>query len=205
MNTETMMSVLVGIGLSAACGFRVFVPLLVMSVASLSGHLNLSSGFEWIGTYPAVLAFAVATVLEIAGYYIPWVDHLLDIIASPAAVIAGIIAMASTLTGMSPFLRWSFAIIAGGGVAGIVQAHTGLARLTSTATTGGLGNPVVSTVEAGGSIALSVLALAIPLAAAALIVAILALIFWPGRKLLRRLRSQKGEGGNSKSTSGQPG
>jgi len=193
MNTETMLSVLVGIGLSAACGFRIFVPMLVMSVASLSGHLTLSPGFEWIGTYPALLAFAVATVLEIAAYYIPWVDHLLDVIASPAAVVAGIIAMASTVTGTSPFLRWSLAIIAGGGLAGTVQALTGLARVTSAATTGGLGNPVVSTFEAAGSITLSALAILIPLAAAAAIVAILMLFYWPGRKLLRGLRSQKGE------------
>ena len=65
---ETFLSILVGIGLSAACGFRVFVPLLVMSIASMSGHLTLSGGFLWIGTYPALLAFAVATMAEIAGY-----------------------------------------------------------------------------------------------------------------------------------------
>ena len=96
MDSETLLGVIIGLGLSAACGFRVFVPLLVMSIASLSGHLTLSSGFEWIGTYPALLAFAVATVLEIAAYYIPWVDNFLDIIGAPAAIIAGMIAMASS-------------------------------------------------------------------------------------------------------------
>lgn len=204
MNTETLLSVLVGVGLSAACGFRVFVPMLVISIASLSGHLSLSSGFEWMRTYPALLAFAVATVVEIAGYYIPWVDHLLDIVASPAAVVAGMLAMASTVTGMSPFLRWSLAIIAGGGLAATVQTLTGLARVTSTATTGGLGNPIVSTAEAGGSLALSVLAIAIPVAAALAAASILALAFWQGPKLLRRFRQKIGQRRISKSTMAPP-
>lgn len=187
MNAETLLSVLVGVGLSAACGFRVFVPPLVISLAALSGHLTLAPGFEWIGTYPAMLAFAVATSLEIAGYYIPWVDHMLDLIASPAAVVAGILAMASTVTGMSPFLRWTLAIIAGGGVAGTVQAMTSLTRLASTATTAGLGNPIVATTEAIGSVTLSLLSIALPILATAALAAILLLFCGPGRTwLLRR-------------------
>ncbi len=186
MNTETLLSVLLGVGLSAACGFRVFVPLLIMSLASLSGHLTLAPGFEWIGTYPAMLAFAVATVLEIAGYYIPWVDHLLDLIAGPTAVVAGIITMASTVTGMSPWLRWSLAIIAGGGVAGTVQAATSLTRLASTAATAGLGNPVVATTEAVGSVTLSLLAIAIPVLATIALATILLLFLGPGKTWLMR-------------------
>jgi hypothetical protein len=190
MSAETFLSVLVGVGLSAACGFRVFVPLLVMSIASLSGHLTLSSGFAWIGTYPALLAFAVATVVEIVGYYIPWVDHLLDLIASPAAVVAGIIVMASSIVGVSPFLRWSLAIIAGGGTAATFQAITGLARVTSTATTAGLGNSVVSTIEVAGATAFSVLALTIPLIGVGVVAIFLVLAYWPGRALIRRMRSR---------------
>ena len=72
---ETALSVLVGLGLSAACGFRVFVPLLVVSIAARSGHLSLATGFDWMGSDAALIAFGVATVLEIAGYYVPWVDH----------------------------------------------------------------------------------------------------------------------------------
>src|ERR1051325_11169062 len=86
---ETVLSICLGIGLSAACGFRIFVPLLVMSIAAMSGHLALSPGFQWIATYPALLTFAVATAVEIAGYYIPWVDHALDTLATPASIVAG--------------------------------------------------------------------------------------------------------------------
>ncbi len=182
---ETAMSICLGIGLSAACGFRVFVPLLVMSVAALSGHLHLAHGFEWIGTYPALLSFSVATCLEIAGYYIPLVDHLLDMLASPAAVVAGTVITASLVTDMSPFLKWTLAVIAGGGAAGMVQGATVLARGASTATTGGLSNPLVSTLELLGALVTSIAAVVAPMLVVAVIVLVFVLF---GRKLLRKLR-----------------
>ena len=121
---ETLLGIAVGIGLSAACGFRVFVPLLVMNLMSLSEQLHLSSGFGWIGSYYATIAFSTATIVEVLGYYIPWFDHFLDIVATPAAVIAGTVATASMVTDMSPFLKWTLALIAGGGIAGLVQGTT---------------------------------------------------------------------------------
>ena len=183
---ETVLSICVGIGLSAACGFRVFVPLLVMSIASLSGHLSLAHGFEWIGTYPALIAFSVATCLEITGYYIPWVDHLLDTIATPAAIVAGAIVTASAVGDMSPFLKWSLAVIAGGSAAGLVQGATVVTRAASTASTGGLANPVVATLELVGSVVTSILAIVVPVLAVALV---LVAIFILGRKALRKLRT----------------
>jgi hypothetical protein len=182
MSTETLLSILVGVGLSAACGFRVFVPLLIMSIASHSGHMMLSEGFQWIGSFAALLAFAIATTLEVLGYYIPWVDHVLDLVATPASVIAGTLVMASAVSGMSPFLRWSLAIIAGGGVAAAVQTLTGAARLTSTATTGGLANPLVASAELGISVFLSALAILLPLAAVA---AVLAIFYIVGRRFIK--------------------
>jgi hypothetical protein len=185
---EILLSVCIGIGLSAACGFRVFVPLLVMSVASLSGHLTLAPGFAWIGSYPSLVAFSVATALEVTGYYIPWVDHLLDTIATPAAIIAGTLVTASMITDMSPFLKWTLAVIAGGGAAGVVQGTTVLTRGASTATTGGVANPLVATLELGGAIAMSVLAVVAPVLAVALIAGIF-LVF--GRKLFRKIRAAR--------------
>jgi len=177
---ETLLSIFVGVGLSAACGFRIFVPLLVMSVASLTGNLTLAPDFEWIGTYPALAAFAIATLFEIAAYYVPWIDNLLDTIAIPAATVAGTIVMASAVSEMSPFLKWALAVIVGGGVAGTIQGFTSITRIASTATTGGVGNPVVSTVEAGGSIVMSILAIAVPVLAA---LAVLVIIFFAARKI----------------------
>jgi len=187
---ETLLSVFIGLGLSAACGFRVFVPLLAISIASISGHLTLSSGFEWMGTFPALISFAVATALEIAGYYIPWVDHLLDLVAGPAAVIAGVIAMASSVAGLSPFMKWSLAIVAGGGIAATFQALTGMTRITSTSTTAGLLNPAVSTAEAAGATAFSAMAIIVPIVGMIVLVICLTLAYWPGRAMLRRFRSQ---------------
>jgi len=182
---ETVLAISLGIGLSAACGFRVFVPLLVMSVASLSGHLTLAPGFQWIGSYPALVTFSVATVVEIGGYYIPWVDHLLDTMATPAAIVAGTVITAAMVSNMSPMLKWSLAAIAGGGAAGLVQGTTVVARGLSTATTGGLGNPFFATIELGGAIFTSILALLAPLLAVGLIAVVL---FVLGRKVVEKTR-----------------
>jgi len=182
---ETLLAISLGIGLSAACGFRVFVPLLVMSVASFSGHLTLAPGFQWIGTYPALITFSVATVAEIGGYYIPWVDHLLDTMATPAAIVAGTVITAAMVSNTSPMLKWTLAAIAGGGAAGLVQGTTVLARGVSTATTGGLGNPFFATIELGGALFTSILALVVPLLAVGLIAVFL---FFIGRKVVQKNR-----------------
>ncbi|MBM3308472.1 MAG: DUF4126 domain-containing protein [Candidatus Eisenbacteria bacterium] len=173
---ELALSILIGLGLSAACGYRVFVPFLVLSIAAMTGHVTLAQGFQWIGTPYALTAFAVATVLEVVAYYVPWVDNLMDAAATPAAVVAGILITASVVGDVSPFLRWSLAVIAGGGVAGAIQAATVVVRGTSSATTGGLGNPVVATGELGGSIVTSILAVLVPIAAVLLVVLLLVLI-----------------------------
>ncbi|MCH8014236.1 MAG: DUF4126 domain-containing protein [Candidatus Dadabacteria bacterium] len=181
---EAMLSIFVGVGLSAACGFRIFVPLLIMSIASLSGQLTLSPEFEWIATYPALAAFSIATLFEISAYYIPWIDNLLDTIAVPAATVAGTIVMVSAVSEMAPFLKWGLAVIVGGGVAGTIQGFTSITRIASTVTTGGLVNPIVSTAEAGGSIILSILALTLPVVA---VIAVVVIIFFAFRKIYRWL------------------
>jgi len=181
---EIVFSICLGISLAAACGFMVFVPLLVMSIAARTGHLALGHGFEWIGSVHALVAFAVATGVELIAYFVPWLDNLLDTVATPAAVIAGVVVMASCVSGTSPLLRWTVAIVAGGGAAGIVQGMTVVARGASTVTTGGLGNPVVSTVEAGGSVLVSVLAIAVPVLAG---IAVIVLLVLAVRKIWRKL------------------
>ena len=170
---QILLSLCIGISLSAACGFRIFVPLLIMSIAAKAGHLTLVPAFQWIGSDIALWTFAIATVIEIGAYYIPWLDHVLDIIATPAAIIAGIIITSSMVGGLSPFLKWTLAVIAGGGVAGLVHGATAATRVASTATTGGIANPIFATIELGSSVLLSVLAVVAPLAAIVLLVLIL--------------------------------
>lgn len=160
---ENLLGLCVGIGLSAACGFRIFVPLLAMSIASYSGHLELSQGFSWIGSEAALIAFGVATVLEVTAYYVPWLDNALDTITTPAAVVAGTIVTASMVSDMSPFLKWTLAVIAGGGAAGLVQGATVVTRAISTGGTGGLANPIFATAELGGAVVGSSLAIVAPI------------------------------------------
>ena len=182
---STLTAIALGIGLSAAVGFRIFVPFTVMSVAALTGNLQLTPGFAWIGTWPALILFATATVLEIGAYYIPWLDNALDTVATPAAVIAGAVVTASVVGDISPMLRWVLAIIAGGGVAGAVQTGTTLLRVGSTATTGGVGNPVINTAEIASSFSLSVVTVVLPLLALA---AVITLFVWGVRRVTRRRR-----------------
>ena len=170
---EIFLSICLGLGLAAACGFRVFVPLLALSVAANSGHVTLAPAFQWIASDPALIMFSIATALEIAGYYIPWVDHFLDTVATPAAVVAGTIITASVLTHISPMMQWTLALIAGGGIAGVIQAGTVAARAVSTTTSVGVANPLVASAELGLSGVLSFLSLVVPVAAVLLIIGIL--------------------------------
>lgn len=179
---ETALAVAVGIGLSAAAGLRVFIPPLGVNLAALSGYVPLADGFDWMGTPIATAALGTAALIEIGAYYIPWIDNLLDTVASPLAIAAGTLLTASTLGDTSPFMQWALALVAGGGSAGVVQGSTVLLRGTSSATTGGLGNPLVSTGEAGGALVLTVLALVAPLVA-------LALLLGVGIYAVRRIRS----------------
>ena len=154
----------------------------LVSVAAKAGKLTLASSFQWMGTDTAMIAFAIATALEVAAYYIPWLDNMLDTIATPAAVVAGAVISASVFTGMDPFLRWSLAIIAGAGAAGAVQTASVVTRAASTATTGGFGNFLVAT----GELILSVVAtLLAPFVALVLVVC---LAIYVGRKAWKRYK-----------------
>jgi len=186
---DTILGIIVGIGLSAACGFRVFVPLLIMNLAVLSGQLQLPADFTWIGSTYATVAFGSATVLEILGYYIPGVDHILDTIATPAAVVAGTMITASMAADLSPFFKWTLALIAGGGIAGLVQGSTVAVRAKSMLTTAGVGNPVFSTLELIGAIITAVLAILVPVVC---VIAIVVLLFFIFRKMGKRIFGRPG-------------
>jgi hypothetical protein len=180
---DLALSIALGVGLAAAVGFRVFLPMLVMSVAAYTGHLTLSSGLEWLATPAALLMLSVATLLEVVAYYVPGVDNLLDVIAAPVALIAGTVVSAAVMTDLPPIVKWTTAVIAGGGAAGLTQGLTSLLRAKSTVMTAGLGNHAVATAELGGALLLSLLALAAPLAA----VAVVTLFCWFALRLIRRL------------------
>ena len=165
---ETLLSIALGLGLAAAAGLRVFVPVFGAGIAAHFGVLPLSHTFAWVGTTPALVAFGTATLLEIGAYYIPWLDHALDVVASPAAVVAGIVASAAVMTDLPPLVAWTVAIIGGGGAAGLVQMLSVGTRLKSAVTTGGLANPIVATGETVGAIGITAVAILVPVVALAI-------------------------------------
>jgi len=181
---EYILSLLVGISLSATSGFRVFVPLLVVSIAALSGWIELAPTFAWVGTYPALAAFGVAALLELIGYFFPYVDNLLSSIAVPVSLVAGTLITAAVLVDFPPVLAWALAIIAGGGAAlggSMVSnsVHTG-----STVTTAGVANPVVSFFESLFSLFMSLLAVLLPVIA----FLVFAFLLWLVYKLFSKSR-----------------
>ena len=182
--SDFALSIALGVGLAAAAGFRVFLPLLVMSAASLTGHLPVGEGLAWLATPTALAMLSAAALVEVLAYYIPGVDNLLDALAAPAAIIAGVIASAAVMTDLPPIVKWTTAVIAGGGAAGLIHGAGAALRASSTLGTGGLGNPLIATAELAGSLVVSLLALAAPLATLALLV-VIGLV---AVRLLRRLR-----------------
>jgi hypothetical protein len=172
-----------GVGLAAACGLRVFAPLLVLGLAARFGHLPLAHGFEWAASTPALVALGLATVLEITAYYVPWLDHALDTIATPVALMAGAVAMVAVLGDLPPWLRWSVGLVAGGGLAGLTQGASVLLRLKSLAMTGGIANPAVSTGEWVGAFVLAILAVMLPLLALVLVVLGVFAVFGAAKRL----------------------
>ena len=180
---ESILGVVIGLGLAAATGFRVFVPFLVLSLAARAGAVPLSEGFQWVASTPALVAFATATLLEVLAYAIPLVDHLLDTLATPLALGAGILASAAVMTDLPPLAKWSLAIVAGGSAAGVVQGATLLARLKSTVVTGGIANPAVAALELLGALVTSILAILAPLLGLALVVVLCLAVFRASRRL----------------------
>ena len=180
---DWIISIFLGIGLAAAVGFRLFLPFLVVNLAAQLGLLELASGFEWMGSTPALILFATASLLEVLAYFIPWFDNLLDIITAPAAMICGTLMMASIMIDMAPWIRWTLAVIAGGGTAGMIKGTSATTRAITSVTTAGIGNPIIATIEATGSIILSVMAIFLPVLT---IIVVLVL----GALMVRRFRIQ---------------
>ncbi|UOB17021.1 DUF4126 domain-containing protein [Abyssalbus ytuae] len=183
MTTETIISVFLGIGLAASVGFRVFLPLFALSLASYFDIWSLNENWEWIGTLPALITLGLAMIIEIFAYYIPFIDNLLDTIAVPLAAIAGTAVVVSTAADLNPLITWSLAIIAGGGTASAIKGAASATRLTSSATTAGTGNPIVSTAETGTSILMSTASIFAPVLAIILAIIILVMIIWVYKKI----------------------
>ncbi len=184
MTSETIISIFLGIGLATSVGFRVFLPLFALSLASYFDVWSLNESWAWIGSLSALIVLGVATIVEIFAYFIPWVDNLLDSVAVPLAAIAGTAVMVSTVANLDPVVTWSLAIIAGGGTATAIKGTTATGRLASTATTGGLANPAVAAIETSTAVVVSTASIFAPIIGAVLVIIILALVFKLYKKLM---------------------
>lgn len=187
---EYIIPVLIGIGLAAACGFRVFVPLLLLSVFSHTGYMTPSEDFVWVGSVPALVCFSVATLLEVGAYYIPWLDNLFDTIATPLAAIAGIFTSLAVISDLDPMLKWSTAVILGGGSASLFQVLTVKARAVSSTITAGFGNFIVSTVELFISIVVSLLSIIAPVIAITTLIGLIIILIYYIRKHIKQRRNK---------------
>jgi hypothetical protein len=192
--SDLALSIVLGVALAAATGFRVFLPMLIVSGAAYTGHLHLDDSFAWLGTPSALIMLSVAALAEVLAYYIPIVDNLLDTVTTPAAFVAGTIVSAAVMIDAPPMVKWTAAVIAGGGIAGLTQGMTGILRAHSTVLTGGLGNSIIATAELVGAAVISFLALAAPTLAIALVVVFLIVAL---RLVRRRFRGAKSSGGHT--------
>lgn len=182
-------SAFIGIGLAAATGFRVFLPMFAVSLASYMGWIPMNESFQWLSGLPTLITTGIATVVEILAYYIPFVDHILDTMSVPLATVAGSVMFASQFTDIGTFPQWALALIAGGGTAAAISSGFAGTRAASTATTGGLGNSVVATTETAGAGIMSFLAIAAPFIAFICAIILLVVVLVLGRKIWKKFRN----------------
>ncbi|MNK43794.1 hypothetical protein D3C87_625110 [compost metagenome] len=184
-----LLSTFIGIGLAAASGFRVFLPMFAVSLASYMGWIPMGNNFEWLSGLPTLITTGVATVIEILAYYIPVVDNFLDTITVPLATIAGSVLFAGQFMELGTFPQWALALIAGGGTAATIASGFAGTRVASTATTGGIGNNIVATTETAGAGLMSVLAIFLPVIGFILAIALLVVVIFFGRKIWRKMKA----------------
>lgn len=189
MTFELILSIILGFSLAASAGFRVFVPLLILSLATHFGWFPVNDTWNWVGSFPALILLGVATLFEVGAYFIPWVDNALDTISIPLAGIAGTLLMVATMGDMDPTFTWALAIIAGGGAAAAISGTTSATRLGSTATTGGIANPVISATETVAATTVSVASIFSPILALILLLVVVGFIWKMVRKFKRKPKS----------------
>lgn len=185
---QLLLGICVGVSLSAACGFRIFVPMLVASVGVHFFGIHVNESLQWVGSWTALVVLSTATICEMFAYYIPWIDNALDLINTPLALLAGTVLMSGMLPELNPCLKWCIAGVLGSGAAGVTKVTSAVMRSASTATTGGLGNNLVSTAENFCSTAFSILAFIIPVITFTIVIVSFVAIFLITRKLVYKAR-----------------
>lgn len=178
-----------GLGLSAACGFRVFIPPLAMSLAAMQGVIDLAPDWQWVGSPAAAITLGIAAAVEVFAYFLPWVSNALDSVELAAAPVAGMLVTASSLSmagDMNPVMMWAIAAIIGGGTAELIEGTSAVTRLVASSATGGLGGPAVGLMELLSASVLSLLSVLAPVIALAVVVGLIVYCWLRVRRLMMR-------------------
>ncbi|NLU62489.1 DUF4126 domain-containing protein [Rhodococcus sp. HNM0563] len=187
-----LLAVLLGLGLAAATGLRTFLPLLMLSAAvhfELFG-IVVGDSMSWVGSTAALTALTIATVTEVLADLIPFVDNALSLAGTVTRPIAGALVAWAALSNLDPAWAAIAGIVVGAPTAlAVSTAQTGT-RAVSTATTAGVGNPVLSVIDSVASFVTSLISLVLPL----LVIPLLILFGWLGFKGYGRMRRARSAG-----------
>jgi hypothetical protein len=175
---ELLLQITTGIGLSAACGCRLFVTLLVLGLGGALGLIPV--GHNWFSSTTALIVVTIGTVLEVMAFYRPRLDNLMDAVALPTAVLTGMIVMETVVYKLPDLGRWALAILLGGGITLVLQTATTLIRADLTSRTGGINNGVFATIELGAALGIALMVLIEPRVTA---IGVLILLGFAGRFL----------------------
>ena len=171
-----------GFALAACVGLRAFLPLLAAGLLARYGYVHLGESFAWMESTPALVVFGSALIFEVLADKVPILDHALHAVEAFVKPMAATLLAASLFTNLDPVLAMTLGLIGGGTIAGAVHALRGGTRMLSTATTGGLANPVLSLFDDFLAVGGVAFALLLPILAA---IVVIALVVW-GVRLLRR-------------------
>lgn len=171
------MDILTALGLSIPAGLNAYIPLLAVALAQRFDWLELREPFDILGSWWMITIIAVLLVVEVVADKVPAVDHVNDIVQSvvrPAA--GGIVAVAGSgsASEVSPWVLILMGVIFAGGI----HAAKATTRTVVNATTAGVGAPVMSTAEDTGAVAISAIAIAIPILIVFVIAAIIFGMWW---------------------------
>jgi hypothetical protein len=173
-------------GLSAAAGLNAWLPLFAGALAQRLDLVELAQPFDDLSGTGALIVLGVLTVADFVGDKIPAVDHVLHAVGTVVAPVSGA-ALFTGQTGLETDLPTLGAILLGGVTAESVHAGRAAIRPLSTATTGGMGNPVLSFSEDLGALGLTLAAFVVPVLAALAVIALVVLIVLAWRRRRRRV------------------
>ncbi|MBU1347882.1 MAG: DUF4126 domain-containing protein [Alphaproteobacteria bacterium] len=185
---------LLGLGLASATGLRTFLPLLMLALAARFGlfGIQLNDQMAWLADWPAIAALGVAAVVEFTGDKVPVVDHGLNVLGAFTRPVAGAVAAGSVFTALDPTTAAIAGVIVGAPAAFAFNAAQGGARLTSTATTGGVGNPVLSLIEDVLAFLTVTLAFLAPILVPVLLIVLAVVVFRLANRMRTRLYAREG-------------